>query len=74
MKSLFKFSFSILILSGLLLGCSQVNAKDKDPKNGKSNQEEKEQTSKVEKRPSLFPLIVAGSISIIQKVYIRKEE
>jgi len=52
--------------------CSQ-NMDTRKKVNNK-NDEERESVNQKENKPMLFPIIIAGSIGLIQKVYIKKEE
>jgi hypothetical protein len=66
-----KFLGLALILS-MGLACSQP---DITQKSKKSESDSKEQAEvKKEKTSSLFPVVFAGSISIIQRVYLKKSE
>lgn len=63
-------SLTILIFS---FSCSQSNPDLAQKAEKKENQKEKEQ--KLERHPtSLFPMVIAGSIGIIQEVYFNKED
>ena len=54
------------------LSCSQN--KSEENKANQKNQENKENASKKENKPTLFPVIMAGSITLIQKLYLKKRE
>lgn len=59
------FAFAILI------SCSQTNTKPKETAKSKENQEE---IAKKERPVTFFPVVIASSISIVQKIYLKKEE
>lgn len=61
---------SAFLLAGLLLALSIIVTQSPQ----KTAEIEKQATVKKEKHGSLFPFIFAGTISIVRKVYLKKEE
>jgi len=63
---------SVLILFTLTFSCAQ-NIESKKKVNSKKLEEKESANAKVNK-PKLFPVIMAGSIGLIQKIYLKKAE
>jgi hypothetical protein len=61
-----KSTLNILILL-TLLSCSNSNKKPIEESNKKEKTEKKERP-----RTRIFPIIMAGSISLVQKFYLKK--
>ena len=62
-----------LFVFSMMVSCSETNKKSKDLAKTSENKEEQEEVKK--NRPiTFFPIVVAGSISLIQKIYLKKGE
>jgi hypothetical protein len=68
---MFKSVLGFLILA-FSFSCSQSFESKK--KVNQAKMEEKESANAKENKPMLFPVVIAGSIVLIQKVYLKRSE
>lgn len=73
MKSKNNTLFSVILLVGLAFSCSQ-SAPTKKAANKDLDHPDKEVVKEEKQQVSLFPMVIAGSIGIIQEVYFNKED
>lgn len=68
-----KLGMPYLVLFALVISCS-CSQTDESKAKQKVKKEDQEEVVKKEQRPAFFPIIVAGSLSLIQKIYLKKAD